>query len=113
MPGESLHEGGITVFTAMGAAHIRIQAVIKAGNTRFGKNGLDLLFPDHKLSSKNPCLPPKGGEVIPEHSMNPKTFSPFEKGEFDLIASGKSAFICVPIFVYWPIGVPLVTLKLS
>jgi hypothetical protein len=72
MPGESLHESGIAVFAAMGTTHIRIQTVIDPGNTRFRKNGLDLLFPDHKLSSGNPSRPPflKGGEVIHGISMD-------------------------------------------
>jgi hypothetical protein len=50
VPGESLHEGGITVFAAMGTTHIRVQTVINPGNTRFGKNRLDLLFPNHEFS---------------------------------------------------------------
>jgi hypothetical protein len=52
MPGESLHEGGITVFASMGTTHIRVETVINPGNARFGKDGFDLLFPNHELSSK-------------------------------------------------------------
>jgi hypothetical protein len=47
--GESLHEGGITVFAGMGTTHIRVQTVINPGNTRFGKNRLDLLFANHEF----------------------------------------------------------------
>jgi hypothetical protein len=46
MAGKPLHEGRVTVPASMATAHIRIDAIINPGNSRFGKHSLNVYFPD-------------------------------------------------------------------
>ena len=44
MTGIPFHKGGITIPAPMGAASVRVDAIIYSGNSRSGKNGFGLCF---------------------------------------------------------------------
>jgi hypothetical protein len=50
---EPLHETGITVPATMTASDIRVNTVVKTGNSRFGQNGLGKDFPDFHINYYN------------------------------------------------------------